>query len=345
MRLLAIAHEVPSVEVTNSTLIDRILGHEANRVPTADRRAFADALSARFERAGAVTRFHRAPAERAVDFGLRAGRKALSTAGLDPGDIDLLIYVGVGRGFLEPATANVFQHRLGLVNATCFDILDACASWMRALDVARHLLSQGSYRRVMILNCEFNFEEFIRWDLRSEADLEHLWGGFTVGEAATATIVENGDGDDEYLAVFRTSGGHHDLCQIPLPHARQFAEGPGRGDTAPLRFFVFAADLHQQAIGQLHDQYWAEPRLAQGRWDLILGHSTSVPAARAVFKLLKLDAARGLDTFPRYGNTVSASIPLALSLAHERRRLARGDRVLLVVASAGLTTGFCSFVH
>ena len=152
MKILGIAHALPSREVTNDHLVERIMRHASNAVPAGDRSRFADELSARFERAGAVTRFHRAPDELAVGFGLEAGRRALERSGLGPEDIDLLIYVGVGRGFLEPATANVFQHRLGLTRATCFDLLDACASWLRALDVAQHMIARQAYRHAMILD-------------------------------------------------------------------------------------------------------------------------------------------------------------------------------------------------
>jgi 3-oxoacyl-[acyl-carrier-protein] synthase III len=342
VKILGIAHALPSAVVTNEQLVSRILSHDLNAIPQVDRARFSEDLSARFERAGAVTRFHRAPGELAVSFGVDAGRRALERAGLGAEDIDLLIYVGVGRGFLEPATANIFQHRLGLVRATCFDVLDACASWMRALDIAHHMLARGVYRHVMVLNCEFNFEEFIRWDFRRVEDLEHLWGGFTVGEAATATIL--GADDTDYHATFVTSGEHHGLCQIPLGHARNFLDGaPSKCDAPPLRFFVFAAELHQQAIPQLARQFRDDPALANGHWDLVVGHSTSIPAALSVMRKLQLDPERAVETFSRHGNTVSASIPLGLSLALDGGRLERGHRVLLVSASAGLTTGFLSF--
>jgi 3-oxoacyl-[acyl-carrier-protein] synthase III len=342
MKILGIARAIPSHEVSNHDLVERIMGHQANAIPSCDRPRFAQELNERFTRAGAVTRFHRAAGEFAVTLGIEAGRRALDRAGLTAQDIDLLIYVGVGRGFLEPATANIFQHKLGLTSATCFDILDACASWVRALDVAHHLLERGVYRHVMILNCECNFEEFIRWDFRTLADLEHLWGGFTVGEAATATIL--GPGGDDYHATFVTRGEHYELCQIPLRNVQQFMNGTKpRCDAPPLHFFVYAAELHQQAIAQLDRQFWSDPALAEGDWDLIVGHSTSVPAAHSVVRKLRLDPLRTLETFSRFGNTVSASIPLGLSLALERGRLERGDRVLLISASAGLTTGFVSF--
>jgi 3-oxoacyl-[acyl-carrier-protein] synthase-3 len=163
-----------------------------------------------------------------------------------------------------------------------------------------------------------------------------------VGEAATATVL--GSGGEDYHATFMTRGEHYGLCQIPLEHARQFMNGSRpRCDAPPLHFFVYAAELHQHAISQLERQFRSDPSLAGGRWDLIVGHSTSVPAARSVVRRLRLDPERVFETFSRYGNTVSASIPLGLSLALERALLERGQHVLLITASAGLTTGFVSF--
>jgi len=344
MRIVTVQHALPSREVTNDDLIERFLEHADGDLTDGRRSRLDRALRGFLARAGAERRFHRAPGERAIEFGLAAGRRALAAAEVGPKDVDLLIYVGVGRGFLEPATATAFQSLLGLSRATCFDILDACASWLRALDVARHLIHGGAARRVMILNCEFNFEEYIRWDLRSPSDLQRLGAGFTVGEAATATLLERGEGaDDDYHAVFHTQGEHHDLCQIPLPHAAQFQLDGGEGGDpgVPMRFYAVAADLHAAALDGLERLYWSDPRFCGKSWDLVFGHSTSVPASREILARLRIDPERAVDLFPRFGNTVSASVPLALSIALGEGRLRRGQSLLIIMGSAGLTVGFC----
>ena len=342
MRIVQVAHATPSRLVTNEDLIARVLAHPENRVPGRERGLFELALRQLFQRSGAVTRLHRAPGERALDVGLAAGRAALSRAGLEPRDIDLLIYVGVGRGWLEPATANAFQQRLGLARATCFDLLDACASWLRAIDVVRHFLAAGTYARAMVLNCECNFEDYIRWDFRATRDLERLFAGFTVGEAATATILE-GSPNGDWRCSFRTAGEHHGLCQIPLPNACAFGgEAAGAGT---LKFFACGHELHAGAIGQLHEHWRGEPDLSAAPYDLAIGHSTSVQAMRDVVGRLGLDAARVFETFTRFGNTVSASLPLALSLAADEGRLARGDRVVMLMASAGISTGIARLTY
>ena len=77
--------------------------------------------------------------------------------------------------------------------------------------------------------------------------------------------------------------------------------------------------------------------------DVILGHSTSVPSRASVLRRLRLDVTRYVDTFEHYGNTVSASLPLGLSLATQGGQLRRGGHALMIMASAGISTGLCSF--
>jgi len=342
MRIASIARAVPRRIVGNDELIERVMGHEENRTPKAQRPLLRRALREMFRHNGAESRHHRDRDESAIDLGLQAGRAALERAGLAPTDIDLLIYVGVGRGFLEPATACLFHSALRLTNATCFDLLDACASWLRALDVARRFLDAGVYRRIMLLNCECNFEEYIRWDFRSLGDLDHLGAGFTVGEAATATILEASYGG-EFYSTFRTNGAGHTLCQIPLPNIPQFVPDADMSRHRPLHFFSYGRKLIECAVDQLDRQFHADFFLRGYAPDVIVGHTVGVPTSRTVVRRLELDATRYVETFPEYGNTVSASLPMGLSVAQDQGRLQRGDRVLLMMGSAGVTTGFAAF--
>ena len=71
--------------------------------------------------------------------------------------------------------ANIFQAELGLGRATCFDVLDACASWIRSLQLAKALITAGTYRTVMILNCELNFANTPISKIERMEDLEMLF--------------------------------------------------------------------------------------------------------------------------------------------------------------------------
>ncbi len=341
MRILSIAHAVPSRLVTNEELIEYIVDSSRQ---TLSRDALVDlrrSLTTFFRRLGAQTRYHRADGERALDFGVAAAKTALEQASIRPEEIDLLVYVGVGRGFLEPATGNVFQDVLKLSNATSFDVLDACASWVRGLDVVRNMLLGSNYRNAMILNCEFNVQEYGSPVLESLESLDYLAAGFTIGEAATATIVSSSSRENDYYATFRNFGSRSQLCQIPLPNYRQFSNGEPQADRRPLQFYANALALNGRVTRELEQHYWNEDLICGQDHQIIFGHSVGLPATRRVLKKLRLDPERFYEVFPQYGNTVSASLPLAMSLALEEGRLTRGHRMLLIVGSAGVTTAFC----
>lgn len=341
MRISGIARVVPRRVVTNDELLDQLMAHPENRIQGPERPVLRRMLREILRHAGAEKRHHRDGSGCPFDYVVEAGRTALAMAGTRPEQVDLLLYVGVGRGFLEPATSCLFQSALGLSNATCFDVLDACASWLRALDLAYQYMKTGRYARVLLLNGEFNFQEYIRWDFRSLADLEHLGVGFTVGEAATATLLEASP-EDGYHATFQTSGRQNTLCQIPLPNAAQFVPDADLERHRPLRFFSYGRKLVAAAVDQLDAQFHADPCLRRYQPDVIFGHAVSVPTSRTVLDRLGLDPAAYVETFPRFGNTVSASLPVGLSVALEEGRLHRGDRVLFMMGSAGITTGFCT---
>jgi 3-oxoacyl-[acyl-carrier-protein] synthase III len=343
MKICSVAHALPTCLVTNEALVDRIHARGEGTLAASELDVICAYLRRQLERTGACTRYHRAAGENALELGLSAGTKAMRTAGLPPDAIDLLIYTGVGRGYIEPATANVFQSELGLFNATCFDVLDACASWLRGVDIAHHLMASGGYRHAMILNCEANFTEYEPPCISSRDDMERLWSGYTVGEAATATIVSSGGTDAHYRASFRNAGSHIHDCEIPLPHAAQFQNGNGHKAAAML-FHARPNELASAAIRQLQRQYWNDPVLPSLDYDIVFGHSVSVPVSRTTLRALKLSPDRYYDIFPRYGNVVSASLPLAMSMAMADGRLRRGSRVLLIMGGAGITTALATFV-
>jgi 3-oxoacyl-[acyl-carrier-protein] synthase III len=348
VKFLSFAHALPSACITNQALLERVRRRNAGHVPKATTDAVCDVLAQQLDRAGAVMRFHASVGERAFDFAVSAGRRALDAAGVDASQIDLLLYVGVGRGLIEPAMANLFQHALRLSNATCFDILDACASWLRGVDVARHMMASGACRRVLILNCEFNFHAYEPAFVPSADVMTTMWAGYTVGEAATATVLSNEDGDEDgdapFHATFRNLGSGASLCRIPLPHAHGYLDAGAADAAQPLRFHAESNELAVRATQQLERQFHTDPRLAQHAYDIVFGHAASVPLSRNVLRRLELDEALHVEIFPTHGNTVSAGLPLAMSLALEQGRLRRGQRVLLIVGSAGITTGLASFV-
>jgi 3-oxoacyl-[acyl-carrier-protein] synthase III len=344
MRFAAIEYQLPSHKVTNGDMIAEIMKHSRQHMGDRALRQLDKGLRSLFQAAGTEVRYVRAHDEKAHDLIMRAATSALRTARMAPSDIDLLIWVGVGRGFLEPATANVFLDELGLVNATCFDVLDACASWVRALHIAHAHMRSGDYRNVMILNGEFNVCDYIDYEFKSLSDLRYMFPSFTIGEAATATILCSDAAEDDYHASFRTYGSARNLCMIPLPNINEFNGTPAPEHAKPLKFFSYSMELFELGVTKLIEHYRSDPKINQYFADVVFGHAASDSASERI--ALGCNE-KGLNTHyfahARFGNTVSASVPLAMGHALEEGRLKNEMKVMIAMASAGLSTGWARF--
>jgi 3-oxoacyl-[acyl-carrier-protein] synthase III len=345
MRFLAIEHQLPSRAVTNAEVLANVRRASAAHLDPAELDMLEAMTENCFASCGTRVRYHCAPDERPTELAVRAGRRAIASSGLDPSDLDLVMYVGIGRGVIEPASATIYQDLLELRCATAFDVLDACASWLRALHLARLYLQTGTYRNIMIVNAEFVGRESHRYELTSLDEFAHWHPGVTIGEAATVTIVTGSDEPDNFEADFRTWGEERDACYVPLPNvAGYFGKDPEFELAAkPMQFVSFGLRLMEFGTTKLIEHYRSQPRFEKFEPDLVLGHSASDGMARHIAREVGIDEAKVMLFHHLFANTISASVPLGLSYARQNGRLGDGDRLVLMVASAGVTTALAKF--
>lgn len=342
MRITAIEHALPTRRVTNDSVIERVREHNEGRLSPSELDTIEQTIRRTLAGAGTEIRYYIDDDERPIDFVIQAGRQALARAALAPEDVDFLIYTGVGRGWIEPATAPAIQAALGLHNASAFDVVDACAGWLRALHIAHSFMRGGTYHRGMIVNCECGFSRSdVNWTFDGVEKLEDRVAAFTIGEAATATIVEGEPADDDFYFTFRTAGEHVSLCMIPLSGVEGFL--PVRGDDRymPGRFISQSHHLIEAVTQNIVELFRREPTLHR-TYDICFGHEVSERVCDIVTRQLGV-ADVYFPTHRRYGNTVSASVPLSMSTALREGKLKRGDRVLIIIGAAGITVGLAAF--
>jgi len=339
MKIASIGVRIPSLRVSNEDVVAAVL--EAGDVYRAQLGLRREIMT-RLDDIGAQTRFFRdrRQGERAITLLCAAANDALATADLGPKDVDLLIYCGVGRGFVEPATAYFVAHALGL-ECPCFDVLDACMSWTRALELAYRYFLTTPIKTVLVVNAEFNVYECgypngVR--ISSVDELDYLFPGLTIGEASTATVLTRSA--DRWLFAFRSIPRMAPYCAVPLAGYHEFAEG------APIeagRFSCFGGRLFEAAVpalGRLIKSSVAN--LADV--DLWVPHVAASNPLKRFAKRLHLDPLRVyVNTFPKFGNLVSASIPVALWDALNSGALRRGGSVVLCPASAGMSVAVAQF--
>ena len=345
MHLDSIQAAFPSRVVSNGELIELVRRHsrDAFEGDLEDTLALIERL---LVLSGAQSRRWLADGETPLALIESAVTRALADAGVTPRDVDLLIYVGVAKGFLEPGQSYLVAQALGMDRAECFDILDACMSWTRAMHIADGFLSLGRYRRILIVNGELNTFEGgplfpCNYRLQSRAQLEWTFASYTIGGAATATLV-SADAEAPWWWRFSSRPDLADLCTIPTAGAALYSKPSEKiGKNAAFQFTSFGRELHRHA---------REPAVAlmrallaeHGEVRRIFPHASSFKEWDSFASDLGI-ADRLHHVYPEHGNLVSASVPAGIALAVEAGLVQRGDRLGGWVGSAGMSFAAYTF--
>lgn len=346
MRLSGVSLALPSQVLTNDDVIARVHQHSAP-VFSGDLGKTLDLTARMLELSGARTRYWCAQGEGPIGLIRQAVTGALAQAGCSRADVDLMICAGVDRAFAEPANAHFIAHALGMDDCQCFDVLDACNGWMRATLLAQSLLATGACRRVLIINSECNqFEGGAVnpgcFALRDAAELDWKFAGLTLGEGATATILERDAADASCWKFYtKTRADLAALCTVPLAGYQRYllpADDPGpagAGQFSSRSSLMFGAAVHELvALIQQVPQPWSDVRA-------MFTHAASAAVAEVCARQVGM-AHLVRNVYADCGNLVSASIPAGIARAVADGSIVRGDRMLCCVGSAGMTFSIAS---
>lgn len=334
---------VPDTLFDNEGMLDLVARRAAAAgMSSAEQEDLRSRIARMFERAGSRERFINAEFRRgsAIDMIKRAGTEAITAAGKRAEDIDLIIYCSVSRGWLEPSTAAAVQAALGATNASCFDVVEACAGWMRAVEVAGSLMASGRYRNALVVGVEDGLQDIIMPVVKGTRVAEENLAGFTVGSAATATFLEPDDTQPVEIEI-RSKGTLHDICMLPLSSAAAFLPDDGREVPVAGMFLSYSEPLFSNAIQLMVEA--TRPWLAtldMTSVALFIPHAASQKAAEVLRKLLHIPEEKWLCPHGEFGNTVAMSMPVALDFAVRTGRVKRGDRICFLVAGAGISFGY-----
>ncbi len=284
-----------------------------------------------FTRTGIRERRIAGPDESVAALAAAAGRFALADAGLEPGQIDLLIVATCTPDLPMPSTACLVQTELGLrERAACVDLNAACTGFVYALDHAWALLASGRYRHALVIGAEKN-STLIDWADRGTCVLFGDGAGAVVlGPARPGTT--SGILDAQLGAIPGTA----ELLLVPgggssplAPESRRHIAMKGK------EVFKFAVRGMEEVTRDL----LARNGLSGADLSLVVPHQANLRIIHALAQYLELPYERIFVNVDRYGNTSAASIPLALDEARRAGRLKTGDLMLLVAFGAGLTYG------
>jgi 3-oxoacyl-[acyl-carrier-protein] synthase-3 len=281
-------------------------------------------------RTGIKERRFAADDESTLDLAAIAAERALKDAGLTADDIDEIIVATDTPEVYTPDTASFLQHRLGCRNIPTYDLGGSgCAGFVQGLDVARARI-HFEPKRILVIGVEL-ISRLINWEDRATSVL--------FGDAAGAVIMDSGNGRAEVLAVLAgTDGSKADILTLQTGGTRHpfTVEAAARGDHQ--RLDMNGREVFREAVrrmsGVVEDVL---DQIGKRLEDvaLIVPHQANLRIIDAVGKKLGASENQVYVNVDRYGNTGSASVPLALWEANEEGLIKEGDLVVLTAFGAG----------
>jgi 3-oxoacyl-[acyl-carrier-protein] synthase-3 len=272
-----------------------------------------------------------------ADLSREAAERAMAQAGVSAAELDAIVLGTATPDRLLPSTACDLQVLLGAQNAAAFDISAACPGFIYALTVAEGLIASGQSRTTLVIGAE---------KLSAITDMEDRGTAILFGDGAGAAIVQRtepaGPRPRGILSTFLKSDGR----------LGNLLYRPGGGSADPISEKVVAERSHfirmagrevfkaaVIAMSEASDEAIRRAGVTADEIDLLVPHQANIRIIEATAKHAGMPMDRVMVNVDRFGNTSSASIPIALDQALQEGRIGPGSLVLLVAFGAGFTWG------
>ena len=274
-----------------------------------------------YEKVGIDKRYVAGPDETPLTLGTQAAEKLLT--GVDRTGVDALIYVTQTPDSLIPTTACLLHARLGLpARALAFDVNQGCSGFVYALSLATALLQAQGLERALIVCAE----TYARHIAVSDRTCRPIFS-----DGAAAVMVDRGETGHIGPFTFVTDG-----TGAPNLTLKSSEQGPALFMDGPA-VLLFTMSAVPRAVNEL----LARAALTAADVDLFVFHQASRVVIDNIRRALKLDDAKVFRNYQEMGNTVSATIPIALRQAEDAGRLGPGKTVLLVGFGVGYSLAAC----
>jgi 3-oxoacyl-[acyl-carrier-protein] synthase-3 len=285
------------------------------------------------ERTGIKQRYIAQAGDTTCSMAAAAARKAMERAGVQAGEIDAIVLSTATPDRLLPATAIDLQAELGATRAAAFDLSAACSGWLYGMSVAEGMITSGVIDTALVVGAE-KMSSIIDWQDRSTCVL--------FGDGAGAVVLQRNKHHEKsgILSTFmRSDGTLADLLYRP--------EG---GATVPLSAAVLENRTHfvkmagrevfkhaVRSMSEAADRALDGAKLTSADVDLLIPHQANIRIIEATAKHAGISMDKVYVNVDRYGNTSSASIPIALDEVIEKKMVGPGSTVMMVAFGAGFT--------
>lgn len=265
--------------------------------------------------------------------GVEAAVKALQAANLAPTDLDLIICTSSSPEYIFPATACIIQDQIGASKAGAFDIQAACTGFIFSINMAAQAIRSGSIKNALVVGTEV-LSRFINWNDRNTCILFGDGAGAFVLQASdqpggVMSAVMHSDGSGADSLTLLGGGSHYPASERTIHEGKHFVQMDGK------EVFRFATRVMGRAVLEALEQV----KLTTTDIQWIIPHQANYRIIDTAAKYLKMPLDKFVINVDRYGNTSTASIPIATVEAAQNGQLKTGDKVVFVGFGGGLTWG------
>mgnify|MGYP001827501451 FL=1 len=262
-----------------------------------------------------------------------AALRALEVANLHPADLDMIILSTSSPEHIFPATASLVQDRIGAVKAGAFDLLAACTGFVYAVNLGSQAIKSNGANNVLVIGSE-TLSRVVNWKDRNTCILFGDGAGAFVLQASeepggVISAVLRSDGSGANLLSVPAGGSRHPASMQTLYDGMHYIQMNGR------EVFRFATRVMAEASQQTIEA----ADLTMDDISLVIPHQANLRIIEAAARGLDIPMDQVMVNLDRYGNTSTASIPIATIEAIQQGRLNPGDKTVMVAFGSGLTWG------
>jgi 3-oxoacyl-[acyl-carrier-protein] synthase III len=262
----------------------------------------------------------------ASDLALPAAQRALQSAGVNPGDIDLIIVATTTPDIIFPSTACILQSKLGVAGCPAFDVQAVCSGFVYALTIADLFIRSGQAKHVLVVGTEV-YSRILDWSDRGTCVL--------FGDGAGAVIVAASEEPGILATKLHADGSHKDMLCVPGSVNGGKVWGSPFVHMEGGSVFKFAVRVFEEGANEVLEA----AGLDVSDLDWFIPHQANIRIMEATAKKLGLPKEKLIATVHHHGNTSAASIPLALDEAVKDGRILAGQTLLLEGVGGGFTWG------
>ncbi len=267
-----------------------------------------------------------------TDIATEAAKNAMKDRGISAEELDLIILATVTPDCFTPSCACIVQKNIGAVNAAAFDINAACSGFVTALTIGKQFIETGMYKKILVIGADA---------LSKATDYKDRGTCILFGDAAGAVILEVSEEKGVLTTEIGANGMDGDkLTSLayrddPEEIEKRVSKNPHTIWMAGAEVMKFAVKIMEKAARKVVE----DAGLTFENIDLIVPHQANKRIIDGAVKRMGITQDKVFVNLERYGNTSSASIPVALCQAVEEGAAKKGDKVVIVGFGGGLTWG------